>query len=183
MNLLRYFSSTTPHESARNTPGNYYNPGRSILEYSSLFSAPENKVRSMHPACIAALYVIWSNAMRSAEYLGLRVRDILGQDRVLVRGAKGSGSYIIVLPGISQQFRDAAGSDPARFVSGITYSQLYRACVRADIGAHAMSRLNLARTHLARYDVAAAVAANGIKTVSDCLRHRSRRSSLHYVDA
>jgi integrase len=181
MDLLRYFSGTTAHESARECPKDSYDPCRTIEEYASLFRTPENKVRSMHPACISALYVIWSNAMRSTEYLGVRVRDIIGQDRVFIHGAKGSGAYIIVLPGISRQFRGAAGSDLARFVAGVSYSQLYRSCVRADIGAHVMARLNVARTHLSRYDVAAAVAANGIKNVQDCLRHRSGRSTHHYV--
>jgi integrase len=183
MNLLRYFSELAPQQSARVCPTNYYDPGCTIDQYSRLFGAPVAKVRNMHPVARAALWVIWSHAMRSAEYLRLQVRDILGYDQVLVRGAKGSGSYMLCLPGISEQFEAERISNPARFVAGLSYRKLYQSCVRADIGDHAMLRLNLARTHLARYKLAGAVAASGLQTVSDCLRHRSRRSTLHYVDA
>jgi integrase len=183
VNLLRYFSGDIAQHTARNSPEFYYDPRRRVDEYSALFQVPAARVEAMRPAARAALYVIWSNAMRASEYLSLQVRDVMGNDRCFVRGAKGSGSYIIVLPDISRQVLAGSGGLPARFVAGLTYSQLYRSCVRADIGARVMERLNLARTHLARYTLALEVKGHGIKAVQECLRHRSGRSTLHYVGA
>jgi integrase len=148
---------------------------------SDRLQVPTTRLQLINRRCTMALYVIFSNAMRSAEYLRSTTLDIVGNDRLLIRGAKGSGSYMIEAPGIGIQFRDAHRVHPARFVSGTTYRQLWAACVRIGLGDIVESRENYARTHAARYRLAQELSAENTQTVADALRHRSQRSTLHYM--
>jgi integrase len=153
----------------------------SIDVASAVLSVPVYRLLQINRRCISALYVIFSNAMRSTEYLSARVGDIVGEDQLFVNGAKGSGAYIIRTPGIGRQFREARSVEPARFVSGATYRQLYSACVRIGLGDRVASRDNAARTHAARYRLAEALTKHSLQNVADCLRHRSQRSTIHYL--
>lgn len=178
---LRYPSESTPVQSARDSLLNYYDPGVTWEVAASVIHTAEARLRLINRRCAMALYLVFVNAMRSTEYLRARVCDILGDDRLLIRGAKGSGSYIIQTPGIASQFAGASGSNPARFVSGTTYRQLYAACVRIGLGDVVRTRENLARTHAARYRLAEELGSQGLPIVADALRHRSQRSTLHYM--
>lgn len=180
-NILRSLSDTAPLQSARVSLPVYYDPGASIDEYSRVLGTEKAMLVRASRRYVAALYVIFKNAMRASEYLSARAEDILGNDRLFIRGKKGSRSYIVELPGIGIQFKEARSVNPARFVSGCTYRQLYNACIAVGIGDRVQSRENIARTHAARYRIAAELATQGVVAVADCLRHRSQRSTLHYM--
>lgn len=178
---LRYPSVLAPSHEARESIPVFYDPGMSIEQASRVLSVPVTRLTSISGRCISALYIIFTNAMRSVEYLTARVDDIVGEDMLFIRGAKGSGAYIIRTPGIARQFDEARSVYPARFVSGVTYRQLYAACVRIGLGDRVSSRDNAARTHAARYRLAGELSRMSLQNVADCLRHRSQRSTIHYL--
>jgi integrase len=178
---VRYPSVLTPYHNARESLPVYYDPGMSIEQASGLLEVPVARLTLINRRCMVALAVIFTHAMRAAEYLRATAADVIGMDRLLVHGCKGSGSYIVVLPGVEAQFGVARSVDPARFVSGSTYRQLWTACVRIGIGDRVISRENAARTHAGRYRLAAELEREQTQTVSDVLRHRSQRSTLHYM--
>lgn len=180
-NFLRYLSASMPVDGARESLPEYYDPGTSMAGASEVLQVPEARLMLINRRCAMALVVIFTHAMRSAEYLRATVGDIIGNDRLLIHGCKRGGSYIVVLPGIGKQFAGAAESNPARFVSGTSYRQLWSACVRIGLGDRVVSRENAARTHAARYRLAAELNNESLLTVADALRHRSQRSTLHYV--
>ncbi len=178
---LRSHSVLAALESARNSLPEYYDPGISIEAAGQVLEVPTARLQQINRRCMCALVIIFTHAMRASEYLRATTEDILGQDRLLIRGCKGSASYIVICPEIGRQFEDAAGISPARFVAGTTYRQLYAACVRIGLGDRVRSRENAARTHAARYRLAASLEKSQLKTAADCLRHRSVRSTIHYM--
>jgi integrase len=178
---LRYPSETTPVDEARESLLNYYDPGVTIDQVSQVLEVPVSRLNLINRRCAMALYVIFVNAMRSTEYLTATAADILGGDRLVIHGAKGSRSYIIQAPGIGAQFAPAEFPYPARFVSGTTYRQLWAACVKIGLGDIVRSRENHARTHAARYRLAASLCKEKLPTIADALRHRSQRSTTHYM--
>jgi len=177
---LQHSASSPLHWAGKTLPV-FYDPDVSISKASSALNIPETRLQAINPRCIAALYVIFTNAMRASEYLLAAVKDIVGNDALFIHGRKGSASYIIRTPGIKKQFKEFELIYPAWYVSGCTYRQLWAACVRIGLGDRVSSRENCARTHAARYRLAASLETKDLKAVADCLRHRSQRSTIHYM--
>jgi hypothetical protein len=174
-------SVPSPLFAARNSAPIYYDPEVDLDTYSSTIGVPPAALLRISPICRAALYVIFAWNMRSAEYLRSRIEDIRPYDRLFIHGAKGSQSYILHLAGINRQFEGVRSSSPGRLVSGITYHKLWAACVKAGIGMLLPSHTNSTRTHLSRYSAATAALPDGIKAVTDVLRHRSARTAHYYL--
>lgn len=175
-------SAITPVLSAGNSPLFYYAPPSNYPSLEQLLGVNKTKENLLNNRCIAALRVIYHNAMRAGEYLALTEDNVSGYDRVIVPGSKGSASYIITLPGITQQLGVRSCNLTPRSLSSLRYMHLYRACVKAGIQRCYESRRNYARTHIARHDL---VLDNNNRAksrdLSDCLRHRSARTISYYA--
>lgn len=178
---LRYPSALTPLHTARESMTDYYDPGVSIEAIAIVCGTEPARLRNANRRDLCAIYIIHLWGMRAAEYLGARAGDLLGNDFLLIHGAKGSSSYRILLPGLSAQFLEASIRCPGRLVSGTNYRRVYTACVRAQIALNIPGHKNLARTHLARYNLAKQTIILGGRTGSDLLHHRSDGSVKYYV--
>jgi hypothetical protein len=175
-------SGTVPLFRGGMCPQVYYDPKCSLLSLQDLVGASDTMVNMLSPACVAALRVIISYSMRSVEYLRLTTDDVLQRDRVIVKGAKGSRSYSLILHGVSKFAREAGHASLTRSLSGLSYSHLYRACIKAQIGDRITGHCNVARTHIGRYQIANDGASRSARAVlGDCLRHRSAKTINYYV--
>jgi ribosomal protein S27AE len=176
---LRYKSAYSPLRPVRNSTLFYYRPGITLKAIATAVGTTETALCGMSPACAASLYVIISNGIRATEYLSATIDQVLPDDRLLCFGLKGSGSYVLNLPGISSQVALVKALLPGIGVSGISYHQLYRACVRCGFYLFVTGHKNLARLHAGRYNLAGTVLRFGEQVASDVLHHRSGRS-LHF---
>lgn len=181
--ILFTLSGTSPSSRGRNNPMEYYHPGPSVPTLESLAGTPYEVENRINPRVSAALRIVLSNSMRACEYLQLTSADVMTNDRVIVRGAKGSGSYIIHLPDVSRQFRRVPTDLTPRPLGNVTYSQLYKACVICGIGTQYLGHVNMSRTHKARYELVSElkdICDN--RVLSDCLHHR-KDSTIKYYGA
>lgn len=167
---------------ARKTPLNYYQPGDTMPALDELVPIETAAVSRENGRYVDALRVILFYNMRAAEYLRLTTADIVSKDKACVRGAKGSGAYIILLPGVSSQFDISSAELSPRPLAACSYGNLYKACVRLGIGSRYISHRNISRTHVARHELARALQDKYRQTdLSDFLRHKSARSLQYYV--
>jgi len=166
---------------ARNSMSYYYNPGTSVPALAAVLRVPHARAILAAHRELVALSIIYMWGMRASEYLSAVEEQLLGSDRLLIRGKKRSQNYIIILPGIDEQLPVRSRSCPGRLVSGTTYQRVYRAAVRIQFGALQPEHINLSRTHTGRYDLAHQVMRQGVAAVSDCLHHRSRSSAVFYT--
>ena len=178
---LSTHAGPTPVLSAGNSTLFYYDPGTMMPTLKELAGITQEHENRLNPRCIAALRVVFTYCMRASEYLQLTENDVYSCDRVIVGGLKHSASYFIFLPGICKSL-DASGFHPVhRSLSGCTYQQLYRACVRAGIAMRLTDHDNFVRTHFSRQCFIRSVANERTnKDLSGCLRHRSDDSITYY---
>ena len=159
----------------------YYSPENRLPPLQTMVFCSPEAVERLNPRHRAALTVIIMYAMRSAEYLRLTVADLCGNDRVLVHGAKGSGSYFVHLPGVDAQTAGFRNLTPSRSLAGTTYIELYKACKRAMIGERFSGKHNVTRTHIGRQSlVRQLVGTRSRSELSDLLRHKSDKSITYY---
>jgi integrase len=137
----------------------------------------------MHPRAQAAMRVILYYGMRASEYLNVTKQDILPYDRVVVRGLKGSASYIIILPGICEQVSNCDSFFSLDSVSNITYNKLYQSCVRAGLRDRLDGRKNWSVTHLGRYKlVRETLDKFDFSIKGDVLHHRNPNTIKYYLN-
>lgn len=173
----------SPLDRARNSTSNYYSP-REPLEYiAPALAVPYDRVTLVGRRELAALYVITTWSMRASEYLSATTDDLLGRDRLLIRGKKRSQNYMILLPGVDAQLAPSGISRPGRLVAGTTYQRVFRACVRLMYGSVQAGHINQSRTHAGRYIMAHQLMRTDSQAVSDLLHHRSRTSAHYYTGA
>jgi len=177
----RTHAGPTPVLSAGNSTLYYYNPGTVMPALKELAGITQEHENRLNPRCIAALRVMFTYCMRASEYLQLTDDDVYDCDRVIVGGRKNSSSYFIFLPGVCRSL-DLDGFHPVhRSLSGCTYQQLYRSCVKAGIAMRLADHENFVRTHFSRQCFIRNVANDRTnKDLSGCLRHRSDESILYY---
>lgn len=176
-------SVPSPLHTAGNSLPDYYSPECTAEAQAAVVGVPLTRFLLAGARERAVMYIVSLWAMRVGEYLRVTVSDLLGNDMVFVRGEKGSADYRINLPGIDTQFVNGASLCPGRLVSGTSYIRVYRACVRCGVGAKEKANKNLARTHKARYDLAAKTFTLGSRAAGDLLHHRSPKTVSSYVGA
>jgi hypothetical protein len=175
------FPAPAPLHGARYSMSYYYNPGTSVPALAATLEVPPSRAILAAHRELVALSVIHIWGMRASEYLSASEEQLIGRDRLLIRGKKRSQNYIIVLPGIDAQFPASTRSRPGRLVSGTSYQRVFRAAVRIRYGSLQPGHVNLSRTHAGRYDLAHQVMRQDLTAVSDCLHHRSRSSAAFYT--
>lgn len=174
-------SVPSPVQSAFNSALVYYDPNVSRDVAGRRIGVPESTLTRVSPRCIAALFVIFTWAMRATEYLSVTALDVASGDFVFIRGRKGSASYRIMLPGIWQQFEHDHFQRPGRLVAGMKYHQLWTGCMRLGIGELLPGHINATRTHISRHDLAAQYQEKGEVIAGDLLHHKSKRSIKYYM--
>ena len=177
----RMRSAPTPVLAACNSPSYSYDPCVAREAFASVSGVPVSRIIPMPERCMSAIYVILIWNMRAREYLNLTMDSIYPGDIVLVNAAKGSQNYLICLPGVCAQTKELRVSCPGMDVAGVSYMQLYRACVAAGIGRILSGHKNATRTHIGRHNVNEKYALKGSEALGDLLHHRSLRSRSYYT--
>ena len=120
---------------------------------------------------------------RISELLRATTRDIIHPDRVIIYGAKHSRSYIIFLPGLTEQLSAKGITDEKTKLWSVTYSQVYRSALKANCFSDKYSGKNNKTTHLARYVFAEkASQITDARTIKDAMRHNSINSQSYYIN-
>jgi hypothetical protein len=176
-------SAPSPLHTACNCPVHYYVPPIAIDEAELLLNVPKTRLELLSGPVFAAICIITQWSMRSIEYLRATTDDLLGNDMLLIRGAKGSAAYRIHCPGIDSQTGTWSFNRHGWLISGISYHKLWQACKRHDIGFLPDGHKNIARTHAARYNLVKAVGQRGQRIAGDLLHHRSQTAIKYYTDA
>jgi len=173
-------SVPSPNHSACNTTLFYFSP--IFLGYFNyLFLRNASATVCIPPPRVRVFFgVLLMYCSRVSELLGCCVGDIVPPDRVVVKGLKGSGSYVILLPGLSAIFDSYIVSDPKMPIFSVTYSVAYRWAKKIGLESDVGHRKNKAVTHSGRYCLARRVVdSHGEAVASDLLHHRGP-ASLHF---
>jgi hypothetical protein len=176
-------SVSAPIQPERNSPLYYYTRYQafpSIGMSLGMSEFPEERlpggVRTL--LRVGALY-----GCRIAELLAVEVGNVAPCDRVFVKGAKGSGSYMLYLPGVSEAVEGAGEQAAGNRLWGLPYSAVYRYCGRIGLRVSRGRRQQGKVTHAARYRIAE-LAAKHLREgkPGDMLHHRSERSIRYYLN-
>lgn len=136
----------------------------------------------MHPAALSVATVCSFYLCRVSEVLQLSTSDIISCDRVFCRGKKSGSSYILFLPGLSDQVDPLLPVDHPFPLFSVSYSVCYRSFVKAGIRFRHNGRKNHMRTHAFRYS-APQFLGSTLSTVEsgDLLHHKSKSSISYYL--
>jgi hypothetical protein len=152
------------------------------IEVSLLYRCAGACVNGLPDAILIFLFYCAVSTARASELLKLTVADSIGCNRYLVRGAKGSSSFIVVFdrrlvfPNLSQGF------SPCARIFNFSYKNVWRWSRRAGIGFASENGIYLHRTHAHRYHTASAVTAiSDRKTAGQCLHHKNVKSVDYYI--
>lgn len=136
----------------------------------------------IRPEVYTCLQVCFTYMCRVSELLNTHTTDLIGCNRVYVKGRKESRSYTIHLPGIDNSFAPGVKVSDDERLFPFTYQQVYRACHRIGIVDTNKTTVNQHITHLSRYIVGQKVnSIASLSGVADVLRHRYKTSAHHYV--
>lgn len=174
-------SATALLVSARESMIHYYEPASNLPALTELIDIEPARAQLISNRVASALRVIIHNAMRSCEYLQLTTADSCGHDRYVVQGRKGSGSYMVHLPDCDRQLLTEEFKLTPRSISGVQYSELYRALCKLNYGLKLAGHKNTIRTHAGRHDLIRFLSLsrpNG--QLADLLRHKSTKAITHY---
>lgn len=148
----------------------------------ALLNVPEINVSVMSPISSTLLRISLLYFCRIGELLQLTVSSVLHPDRAICLGSKRGSSYIIFLPGLSQQLDLAGVSDGSVPLFPITYLKCYRNFVKAGVRFNIPGRKNVPRCHSGRYKVADLIDKGySLDVLGDLLHHRSGSSILYYI--
>ena len=181
MNLVKNSVISPLSLALNNTP--YYAALNSILP--SLEALSGRRVGShMLDQCeintIARILCLYN--MRASEALSINIKNHIGAGRVVVKGLKGSGDYIVWIPYLHDiiDSHKLNGQDIA--ITNSTYRQLYDYLKQKGFDQNVGNKNTKACTHSSRYSTAGLVSQFvGRDSVTDILRHRSKRTKSYYL--
>jgi integrase len=152
------------------------------IEASNLYRCAGASFNGLPDDILIFLFYCAVSSARASELLKLTIADSIGCNRYLVRGAKGSSSFIVVFdsrlvfPNLSQGF------SPRTRIFNFSYKNVWRWSRRAGIGFASENGVYLHRTHAHRYHTASAVSAIADrKTAGQCLHHKNANSIDYYI--
>lgn len=179
--MIRTHSGITPLSRACNTTVFSYTDHNQLPSITSLLDLPDIKEHELSPLSRVTMKVIFLFHARVTEVLNVRVKDILYPDRAVCRGIKHSHSYVVYLPGLSEQIHSTQNVKPETPLFPVTYLKLYRDAVRVGINYHHKNGTNVKRLHSARYAFCKSV-SQLVKDseLAGLLRHKSNSSFLFY---
>jgi integrase len=175
-------SAPSPLLATVNSPLESYHSQYSFPSLEGSLGVPPGTVLSLSPVHRTIMSICFAYGARISEVLNLRVSDRIGADVVLVRGAKGSRSYCIYLPGLDRWLTSLHCKDLPEHIFHVKYHSLWSALTRSGVGRFCVHKKNSRVTHTARYKMATNVFNRlGSIGVTDVLKHRSPRSSSYYL--
>jgi len=179
--IFRTVSAPSSLLPARNTTLYYYQTPTVVPSIKSILGDQSIAEELLSPLCRSTIQVCFLFNCRIQEVLNARICDIVHPDRVVFHGLKRSSSYIVYLPGLSDQVSQWPDAVAETVIFPITYLKLYRAACRAGISHFIKGGANRRRLHSSRYLLAKKL-VNQVddKDMSDILRHRSASSLSYY---
>lgn len=183
MSLLRIPSVSSPLHRVCNTTTYYLLPRGCFPSVKALLDN-----RSIHddvlPRRVATVFQIaFLYCCRISELLDSRHCDVVPPDRLVCKGKKGSNSYIIYLPGLSQFIYDNGFLNSTDSLFPFKYAYLYRWAVRIGIPVRLDKRNNNAVLHLSRYVFSnKCIDRQPSSAIGECLRHRSKDTINYYLN-
>lgn len=158
------------------TPPNSFPPVNVILGDSTIADY------LLSPLSRVTMQVCFLYFCRVQELLNAVAGDIVDPDRLVCHGLKRSHSYVVYLPGLSEQIYKSGITDPSTVLFPTTYIKLYRDAVRIGISYHVSGSVNNRILHCARY----IFSKQSLKSVrgselAGVLRHRSLKNYLYYL--
>jgi hypothetical protein len=178
----QHLSGPSPLIVASKSPRVYLDPHQALPPLPALFPGIIAGNQVPPPAVLVALKVLAVYHLRAGELLGLSSAALFHPDRALVEGLKGSRSFIIWLPGLSQAFQDIPPEEEPVRLFPFTHFRLWSWARKLGIHHLKPLRSHALVTHIFRHQMAQAVNDRfGAKSASDALRHRSSRSLHHYL--
>jgi integrase len=179
---LVILSDTTGLPRACNSPSYCYTFPTGLIDSASLLDVASSTLEMLHPSAVAIACASTLYSMRVSELLSLESKHLICGDRVVVTAGKGSQSYTIWLPLISEHC--TLVSDPLcdGRLFPVDYTWIYRQLKRAGMSVKKKSGINNSVTHSHRYATASAVASIlGADTAGDVLHHKSNKSVAYYL--
>lgn len=179
---MNMHSAPSPLRQACNTTLFYYTGHSSLPSVKCLLGCASINDQLLSPLSRVTMQICFLYFCRIVEVLNATINDIIEPDRVVLHGVKRSLSYVVYMPGISQQVQQAALDDQSLFLFPISYIKLYRDAVRIGINTRIKASSNSRRLHCARY----IFSQKSLKSIdgnelADVLRHRSASSYLNYL--
>lgn len=180
--MIHTLSGCSPLHPTCNSTSFYYAGHSQLPSIQSLLDSSNVNEQLLSPLCRVTMQVCFLYYCRIQEVLNATIADIIEPDRVVLHGAKRSYSYVIYLPGLSQQVAQAAAPGASLPLFPISYIKLYRNAIRAGINTRVADSKNSRRLHAARY-VFSRKSINAINgsELAGVLRHRSESSYLNYL--
>lgn len=183
----RAFMTTTPSApsplpGACNTTMFYYHPPVEFPSIKSILGSCCVNEELLSPLSRTTMRICFLYFCRISELLNAQSYDVIHPDRVVLHGVKRSNSYIIFLPGLSDQMPDVSPSGDFYPLFPISYIKLYRDARRIGIRTVVKGSTNSRRLHCARY----IFSKNSSKQIdgdelAGVLRHKSISSYLNYL--
>ena len=179
---MRSNSVSAPIITACNTPEFYYSPASPLPSLSSLIGRSLAEEHLINPHIKTVLQLCLLYGCRIKELLSTTKADVFPIDRLFIKAEKGSRSYFIFLPGISEQISKFPGLPESAPLFPFNYMRVYRVAVRIGLYCFFAGSKNRSVTHLGRHILAQSVnRLAGEKAASDALRHRADRSIQYYL--
>lgn len=175
-------SVPTPFTRACKSSPYYYRSCNRLPSLQSLFPGITITQMAVSRPLYTALVVCSLYAMRINELINLTDKHVMTGDRVLCPGSKGSNSYIIYIPGISDHVETGNVSHETFSLFPWTYHQFYRGFIKVGVYLNRGHSPNNKVTHASRYLMANLANQRFSSSVAgQILRHRSSKSISYYL--
>lgn len=175
-------SASSPLRTASNSTLFYYFNNSHDIITKHIQSINSTVVNSLQDKVASVVAVLLTYNVRIGELLRLTTDDMIGCDRVIMVGEKGSNASVLWLPDIDNQLIGKYPLGETYKIFPIAYKRIYDAMRVRNIVLNKGTKHNQAVTHISRYLTAYNVAAKKNSTVAgECLRHKTDSSIAYYL--
>jgi len=173
----------SPLETAWNNTVYSYHPPDAYPIISDHIESPYIDIHVLSRDVQDVMRVLLTTGARVGEVLRITIGDMISRDTVYVEGLKGSASYTIYLPGLSNQVITWKGVSNDKRIFKPRYRQVWRECRRAGITMRAAGHRRRTVSHIGRRKRAQAVNSKfGERAAGDVLHHKQQNSILYYLN-
>lgn len=171
-----------PLHQARNTTLYYYRDNNILPSISSILNNETINENQLSRLSRVTLQVCYLYNCRIQEVLNATINDIIHPDRVVLHGVKRGGSYIIYLPGLSDQVHALVQVTQIQKIFPVTYIKLYRDALRAGIRFSYKNKKNSNVLHSGRFEICKKIGTDlAHNEISDIMHHKSKSSVSYYL--
>lgn len=166
---------------ARNSTLYCYRDNNILPSVKDLLEDRNIKEELLSPLSRVTLQVCFLYHCRIREVLNAKFSDVVHPDRVVLHGIKRSNSYIIYLPGLTEQIASIEAPNSKVPLFPISYIKLYRDAVRVGIRFDTKGGKNIKRLHASRFSFCKSVQVSVPDSeLSELMRHKSASSLSFY---